>query len=75
MRTAGTKPHSHPDSNLGSRDPYILENEGTGFALCWQGQPNIKIGFESETAELVQVTSEKMLILIPKWVVIRSLFR
>ncbi|KAG6336849.1 hypothetical protein ID866_2245 [Astraeus odoratus] len=50
----------------GSRDPYVLENEGAGFALCWHGDPQIKIGFENSAGELAQVTSDTMLIVIPK---------
>ncbi|KAL4076077.1 golgi-body localization protein domain-containing protein [Scleroderma citrinum] len=49
------------------RDPYVVENEGAGFAFCWEGEPQIKIGFDNSAAELVQVTSETMLIVIPKF--------
>ncbi|KIJ70055.1 hypothetical protein HYDPIDRAFT_121417 [Hydnomerulius pinastri MD-312] len=51
----------------GTRDPYVLENDGAGFALCWQGGPQIKIGFPNESHEIVQVTSETMSIIIPKF--------
>ncbi|KAH0839883.1 hypothetical protein J3R83DRAFT_834 [Lanmaoa asiatica] len=51
----------------GNRDPYVLDNDGAGFALCWQGEPQINIGCRSKDRELVQVTSESMSILIPKF--------
>jgi len=52
--------------NSGSRDPYVVNNEGAGFAFCWQGEPQINIGFDNSAAELAQVTSETTLIVIPK---------
>ncbi|KAI6047410.1 golgi-body localization protein domain-containing protein [Pisolithus marmoratus] len=51
----------------GSRNPYVLENEGAGFAFCWQGKPRIDIGFENDAREIVQVSSDAMLIVIPKF--------
>lgn len=51
---------------LGNRDPYILDNDGAGFALCWQGEPQINIGSRNKDRELVQVTSDSMSILVPK---------
>lgn len=51
----------------GSRNPYVLENEGAGFAFCWQGKPRINIGFENDAREVVQVSSDAMLIVIPKF--------
>lgn len=52
--------------SLGNRDPYVLDNDGAGFALCWQGGPHISIGSGNKDRELVQVTSDSMSILIPK---------
>ncbi|KIL00625.1 hypothetical protein PAXRUDRAFT_821523 [Paxillus rubicundulus Ve08.2h10] len=51
----------------GNRDPYVLDNDGAGFALCWQGEPQINIGFQNEDREIVQVTSDTMSIIIPKF--------
>ncbi|KAF9247308.1 golgi-body localization protein domain-containing protein [Melanogaster broomeanus] len=51
----------------GSHDPYVLENDGAGFALCWRGEPQIKIGFRNEDHEIVQVISDNMSIIIPKF--------
>ncbi|KAH7887657.1 golgi-body localization protein domain-containing protein [Phlebopus sp. FC_14] len=51
----------------GTRNPYVLENEGAGFALCWQGVPAVKIGFPNDNRELVQVTSDTMSIIIPRF--------
>ncbi|EGO01866.1 hypothetical protein SERLA73DRAFT_71025 [Serpula lacrymans var. lacrymans S7.3] len=51
----------------GSRDPYIVRDEGAGFALCWQGLPKVLIGFANEDQEVVQVVSDTMLIMIPKF--------
>ncbi|KAG8218593.1 hypothetical protein J3R82DRAFT_4234 [Butyriboletus roseoflavus] len=51
----------------GNRDPHILDNDGAGFALCWQGEPQISIGSRNKDRELVQVTSDSMSIFIPKF--------
>ncbi|KAI6134943.1 RNA pol II promoter Fmp27 protein domain-containing protein, partial [Pisolithus croceorrhizus] len=51
----------------GSRNPHVLENEGSGFAFCWQGKPRIDIGFENDVQEIVQVNSDAMLIVIPRF--------
>ncbi|KAI6163026.1 golgi-body localization protein domain-containing protein [Pisolithus thermaeus] len=51
----------------GSRNPHVLENEGSGFAFCWQGKPRINIGFENDVQEIVQVNSDAMLIVIPRF--------
>ncbi|KAH7921808.1 hypothetical protein BV22DRAFT_1114199 [Leucogyrophana mollusca] len=51
----------------GTRDPYTLQNDGAGFALCWQGHPKILIGFDNDDKELVQVLSDTMSIIIPEF--------
>uniref|UniRef100_A0A8H7Y1A7 Uncharacterized protein n=1 Tax=Psilocybe cubensis TaxID=181762 RepID=A0A8H7Y1A7_PSICU len=51
----------------GSRDPYSVFDTGAGFVLCWQGLPEIRIGYENPQQELIQVTSDKMLIAIPNF--------
>ncbi|KAF8556963.1 hypothetical protein OG21DRAFT_1435884 [Imleria badia] len=51
----------------GNRDPYVLDNDGAGFALCWQGEPRLSIGSRNKDREFVQVTSDSMSILIPKF--------
>ena len=56
-------------SNLnlsGTRDPYKLDDAGAGFVLCWQGSPEIRIGYENHQRELIQVMSNEMLIAVPK---------
>ncbi|KZT20386.1 hypothetical protein NEOLEDRAFT_1122781 [Neolentinus lepideus HHB14362 ss-1] len=49
----------------GSRDPYEVSGHGAGFALCWQGKPRLDIGLSNEDNELVQMTSDIMLVVIP----------
>ncbi|KDQ64599.1 hypothetical protein JAAARDRAFT_145519 [Jaapia argillacea MUCL 33604] len=49
----------------GSRDPYDVAHHGAGFALCWQGKPRLNIGVDNPERELVQLTSENMLLVIP----------
>ena len=56
------------ESDLGSRDPYELSGTGAGYALCWRGNPSILIGQPNEQGELIQVKSDSMLIVIPKYV-------
>jgi hypothetical protein len=53
-------------SVLGTRDPYILHDEGAGFALCWKGNPKLLIGFPNDVNEIIQVSSDTMSIIIPK---------
>lgn len=50
----------------GSRDPYEIRGHGAGFALCWKGHPQLLIGQPNEAHELIQVISDKMLVIIPK---------
>ncbi|KZO94872.1 hypothetical protein CALVIDRAFT_538650 [Calocera viscosa TUFC12733] len=49
----------------GSRDPYHVSDIGAGFALCWQGSPSISIGYSAKDQELIQVSSERMSLVIP----------
>ncbi|EMD40776.1 hypothetical protein CERSUDRAFT_111360 [Gelatoporia subvermispora B] len=49
----------------GSRDPHDLGGRGAGFALCWKGDPQLTIGHQNAERELIQVTSESMLVVIP----------
>jgi hypothetical protein len=51
---------------LGTRDPHNLYDAGSGFILCWKGSPEIRIGYENQQKELIQVLSDDMLIAIPK---------
>ncbi|KAG1752693.1 golgi-body localization protein domain-containing protein [Suillus paluster] len=51
----------------GTRDPYTLHDEGAGFALCWKGNPKLLIGFPNDVNELIQVSSDTMSIIIPKF--------
>ncbi|KAF9008973.1 golgi-body localization protein domain-containing protein [Cyathus striatus] len=59
----------HGDVRLylkGSRNPYKLHDDGAGFVLCWQGDPELRVGYTNDEGELIQVTSNSMLIAIPK---------
>ncbi|GBE79683.1 predicted protein [Sparassis crispa] len=49
----------------GSRDPYMLDGHGAGFALCWRGDTRLLIGQPNKQGELIQVTSDSMLVVIP----------
>ncbi|KAF9485263.1 hypothetical protein BDN70DRAFT_871269 [Pholiota conissans] len=49
----------------GTRDPCNVLDTGAGFVLCWQGNPEIRIGYENLQKELVQVTSDGMVIAVP----------
>ncbi|EJU06094.1 hypothetical protein DACRYDRAFT_97695 [Dacryopinax primogenitus] len=49
----------------GSRDPYHVSDVGAGFALCWQGSPSISIGYSEQDQELIQVSSDRMSLVIP----------
>jgi hypothetical protein len=51
---------------LGTRDPYNTLDSGAGLVLCWQGSPEIRVGYENPQKELIQVISEGMLIAVPK---------
>lgn len=51
----------------GTRDPYTLHDEGAGFGLCWKGNPKLLIGFSNDVNELIQVSSDTMSIIIPKF--------
>lgn len=50
----------------GSRDPRKIVDDGTGFVLAWNGNPEIRVGYENLQKELIQVLSDGMLIAIPK---------
>lgn len=49
----------------GARDPYETHDEGAGFVLGWQGHPRLRIGFANEQKELMQLTSDLMVIAVP----------
>ncbi|KAG0709732.1 golgi-body localization protein domain-containing protein [Suillus ampliporus] len=51
----------------GTRDPYTLHDEGAGFALCWKGNPKLLIGFPNDVNELIQLSSDTMSIIIPRF--------
>ncbi|KAG1855096.1 hypothetical protein C8R48DRAFT_776498 [Suillus tomentosus] len=51
----------------GTRDPYTLHDEGAGFGLCWKGNPQLLIGFSNDVDEPIQVSSDTMSIIIPKF--------
>lgn len=49
----------------GSNDPYTLRGPGSGFALCWEGNPTLKINHPNPQKELVQLTSDSLMIIVP----------
>ncbi|KAF9569300.1 hypothetical protein CPC08DRAFT_812902 [Agrocybe pediades] len=49
----------------GSRDPHQTYDDGAGFVLCWQGSPEIRVGYENQQKELIQVASDGMVIAVP----------
>ncbi|KAJ7047262.1 golgi-body localization protein domain-containing protein [Mycena alexandri] len=49
----------------GLRDPYNVNGAGAGFLLAWQGSPRLLIAQENQDKELIQVTSDSMVIAIP----------
>ncbi|KAJ6515787.1 golgi-body localization protein domain-containing protein [Mycena sanguinolenta] len=49
----------------GLRDPYNVSGAGAGFVFAWQGKPRLLIGHENDDKELIQVTSDSMVIAIP----------
>ena len=55
---------------LGSNDPYALRGPGSGFALCWEGNPKLLINHKNEQNELVQLTSDSLKFIIPKCVLL-----
>ena len=52
----------------GSNDPHTLRGSGSGFALCWEGNPRLLINHPNEENELIQMLSESMMIIVPKCV-------
>lgn len=57
----------------GTRDPCNILDAGAGFVLCWQGNPEIRVGYDNPQKELIQVISDGMLIAVPEYV--QSVFR
>jgi hypothetical protein len=55
---------------VGSRDPHDVLGEGAGFVLCWSGQPRLRIGYENEQKELLQVEGSEMIFAIPEYVLL-----
>lgn len=51
----------------GSRDPTNITDNGAGFVLVWKGSPRLLIGHPNEQRELMQLTSDIMLIAIPRY--------
>ncbi|KAJ7179036.1 golgi-body localization protein domain-containing protein [Mycena filopes] len=49
----------------GLRDPYNINGAGAGFVLAWQGSPRLLVAQENHDKELIQVTSDSMIIAIP----------
>jgi len=50
----------------GSRDAVCTADAGAGFVLVWRGSPEWLIGYPNDEQELMQLTSEMMLIAIPR---------
>lgn len=53
---------------IGSRDPYEITGHGAGFVLAWMGSPRIRIGYDNPGRELVQITSDQMVLSVPEYV-------
>ena len=53
---------------LGSRDPYHIIGVGAGFDFRWDGNVTLKVGYRNDENELIQLTSNSMVITIPKCV-------
>lgn len=53
----------------GSRDPYHVIGIGAGFDFCWDGNVAIKVGHPNKEKELIQLTSDSMMVTIPKCVI------
>ncbi|KAH9943489.1 golgi-body localization protein domain-containing protein [Epithele typhae] len=49
----------------GSRNPYDIRGHGSGFALCWRGNPQLLVNEPNEAGELVQVMSDTILLIVP----------
>ncbi|EKM59200.1 uncharacterized protein PHACADRAFT_169675 [Phanerochaete carnosa HHB-10118-sp] len=49
----------------GSNDPHALRGPGSGFALCWEGSPTLRINHPNPQHELIQLTSESLMIIVP----------
>lgn len=50
----------------GSRDPYCVQGHGAGFVLSCRGYPRMSVHMPNPDKELLQVTSETMVIAIPR---------
>ncbi|TGZ80533.1 hypothetical protein EX30DRAFT_53272 [Ascodesmis nigricans] len=49
----------------GSRDPYKITGEGTGFAMCWRGNVNWNLGRDPSPEKGIQVESGEFLLAVP----------
>ncbi|KIP10738.1 hypothetical protein PHLGIDRAFT_22173 [Phlebiopsis gigantea 11061_1 CR5-6] len=75
MRVMDTLSHAPRDSSppvgfwdkVSSTDPNMLRGTGPGFALCWEGNPELLINHKNEQNELIQMLSESMMIVVPKY--------
>ncbi|UZJ56701.1 hypothetical protein CBS101457_006021 [Exobasidium rhododendri] len=50
----------------GSRDPYYILEHGAGWVKCWRGNVELKINFDNEDGEVVQIISDEYLLAIPE---------
>lgn len=50
----------------GSRDPYHVTGEGAGFDFYWDGGVLLQVGYPNTEQELIQLTSESMIVTIPE---------
>ncbi len=57
------------ERTIGSRNPHHIDGDGAGFAFCWNGNTEILINYENSGNELLQLTSDTMLIVIPEFVI------
>ncbi|CAO1616639.1 unnamed protein product [Sympodiomycopsis kandeliae] len=49
----------------GSRDPYSIIGNGAGWVKCWRGDVEIRLGWDNEDGEFLQVISDEYLLAIP----------
>lgn len=50
---------------VGSRDPYVVTDEGCGFVMCWRGNVLWDISCHEDQRRFTEVDSEEFLLAIP----------
>lgn len=52
-------------TTLGSRDPYKLTEDGSGFVFCWRGDISWDIAQDDDPQKFMQLEAEEFLLAIP----------